>query len=394
VLTVALVSTGHEVLRGHTLNTNASWLARRATEVGARVTSVRTVGDDLPDLEAAVRGATREARCVLVTGGLGPTEDDRSREALARVLGVPLLDDERAWAIVKRYFERSAREPSPMQRRQAFVPRGAEPLDNTEGTAPGLLARVGEGTVFLLPGPPREMRAMFEREVLPRWRAAGPASSSECLDETASRVIWTAGAPESEIATAIEDLMRAPEPVIGTHPDEGEVAVRLLARGPGAAARADAAVDEIVARLGGHVVSTDEDARVQHAVVANLKARGLVVTTAESITGGLVARMLVEVPGASDVFRGGSSSTATPGSATCSASPPTFSRRTARSPSPWPARWPRARVAAPAPTSRSRRPVSRAPVPTHTVCPKAPSMWRSQPPPRRRTSPSASPFPV
>jgi nicotinamide-nucleotide amidase len=302
VLTVALVSTGHEVLRGHTLNTNASWLARRATEVGARVTSVRTVGDDLPDLEAAIRDATREARCVIVTGGLGPTEDDRNREALARVLGVPLLDDERAWAIVRRFFERSAREPSPMQRRQALVPRGAEPLDNAEGTAPGLLAHVGEATVFLLPGPPREMRTMFEREVLTRWRAAG---SAERLDETASRVVWTAGAPESEIATAIEDLMRAPEPVVGTHPDEGEVAVRLLARGPGAPARADAAVAEIVSRLGGHVVSTDEDVRVQHAVVALLKARGLVVTTAESLTGGLIARMLVEAAGASDVFRGG-----------------------------------------------------------------------------------------
>lgn len=299
MLTVALVSTGHEVLRGHTVNTNASWLARRATEAGAKVTSVRTVGDDLPDLVAALRDALAEADDVVVTGGLGPTEDDRSRDALARVLDVPLEDDAEARAIVARYFTRSGRPAGAMQWRQALVPRGARPLDNDQGTAPGIVAATGGRTVFLLPGPPREMRSMFDREVLPRWRARGT------LDAVASRVVWTAGAPESEVAGAIDDLMRAPEPVVGTHPDDGEVAVRLLARGPDATARADAAVAEIVRRLGAHVVSTDEAVRVEHGVVAALAARGLVVTTAESVTGGLVARMLCEVPGASAVFRGG-----------------------------------------------------------------------------------------
>jgi len=300
VLTVALVSTGHEVLRGHTLNTNASWLARRATEAGAKVTSVRTVGDDLPDLEGALRAALAESDVVVVTGGLGPTEDDRSREALARVLGAPLEDDAAARAVVARYFARSGRAAIPMQWRQAQVPRGARALDNDQGTAPGIVATTATGqTVFLLPGPPREMRAMFEREVLPCWAATG------ALEEVASRVVWTAGVPESEVAGAIEDLMRAPEPVVGTHPEDGEVAVRLLARGPGAAARADAAVADLLRRLGPHVVSDDEGTRVQHAVVAALRARGFVLTTAESVTGGLVARMLCEVPGASDAFRGG-----------------------------------------------------------------------------------------
>ncbi len=300
MLTVALVSTGHEVLRGHTLNTNASWLARRATEAGAKVTSVRTVGDDLADLEGALRAALAESDVVVVTGGLGPTEDDRSREALARVLGVPLEDDPAARAVVARYFARSGRAAAAMQWRQAVVPRGARALDNDQGTAPGIAATTAAGReVYLLPGPPREMRAMFEREVLPRWTATG------ALEETASRVVWTAGVPESEIAGAIEDLMRAAEPVVGTHPDDGEVAVRLLARGPRASARADAAVADVVRRLGAHVVSVDEETRVQHAVVATLRTRGLVVATAESVTGGLVARMLCEVPGASDVFRGG-----------------------------------------------------------------------------------------
>lgn len=299
MLTVALVSTGHEVLRGHTVNTNAAWLGRRATEAGAKVTSVRTVGDDLPDLEAALRAAVAEADVVVVTGGLGPTEDDRSREALARVLDAPLEDDPEARAIVARYFARSGRPAVAMQWRQALVPRGARALDNDQGTAPGIVATAGGRQVFLLPGPPREMRAMFEREVLPRWRATG------ALDAVAPRVVWTAGAPESEIAGAIDDLMRAPEPVVGTHPDDGEVAVRLLARGPDAEARADAAVATVVRRLGAHVVSTDEATRVEHAVVAALRARGLVLTTAESVTGGLVARMLCEVPGASAAFLGG-----------------------------------------------------------------------------------------
>lgn len=297
--TVSILSTGYEVLRGFTPNTNATWLARRATEAGARVVGVRTVGDALPELVRGLRDALAEASTVLVTGGLGPTEDDRTREALGVVAGVFLEDDARAWRIVAAYFERSRRAPSAVQRRQALVPRGFEPMDNLEGTAPGIAGQVGDRRVFLLPGPPREMRAMFDAEVWPRWRLDGG------FDEAAARVIWTAGAPESDVAAPIEELMRLAEPTVGTHPDDGEVAVRILARGDGAAARADRLRDEIVDRLGAHVVSTAEDERVQHAVVALLRAEGLSITTAESITGGLVARMLVEVPGASAVFPGG-----------------------------------------------------------------------------------------
>jgi len=299
VATVAILSTGYEVLRGYTLNTNASWLARRGTECGARVTSVVTVGDGLEDLARALRAAVAEADCVLVTGGLGPTEDDRTREALALVAGVPLVEDSRARAVVDAYFRRAARSPGPVQWRQALVPKGMEPLRNAEGTAPGIAGRVGSAAVFLLPGPPREMRSLFEAEVLPRWRALAT------FDATAARVVWTAGVPESEVARPLEPYMRADEPTVGTHPDDGEVAVRILARGPGAEARADAVLAAAREALGDHVVSTHEDERVQHAVVALLARRGLVVTTAESVTGGLVARMLVEVPGASRVFRGG-----------------------------------------------------------------------------------------
>lgn len=297
--TVAIVSTGYEVLRGFTANTNATWLARRATEAGAEVVSVRTVGDALEDLVRGLSDAVADASCVLVTGGLGPTEDDRTREALARVAGVALSEDPRAWAVVSAWFARAGRTPTPMQRRQAEVPEGFEPLRNAEGTAPGISGRVRGRRVFLLPGPPREMRAMFDAEVLPRWRTDAD------FVEAAARVVWTAGAPEPEIATALADLMRADEPTVGTHPDDGEVAVRLLARGLDAAGRADALREEILRRLGPHVVSTEEEARVQHAVVGALAARRLTVTTAESITGGLVARLLVEVPGASEVFRGG-----------------------------------------------------------------------------------------
>ncbi len=296
---VAILSTGYEVLRGYTLNTNASWLARRATECGARVVSAVTVGDALDDLARELRRLVTQADCVLVTGGLGPTEDDRTREALALVSGVSLVEDPRARVVVEDYFRRSARAPGPSQWRQALVPEGMEPLRNPEGTAPGIAGRVGSAQVFLLPGPPREMRSVFETEVLPRCRALGP------FDETAARVVWTAGVPESEVARPLEVFMRAEEPTVGTHPDDGEVAVRILARGPGAAARADAVLAAARASLGEHVVSTHEEERVQHAVVALLARHGLVVTTAESVTGGLVARMLVEVPGASRVFEGG-----------------------------------------------------------------------------------------
>ncbi len=222
---------------------------------------MRTVGDGLADLVRGLRDALAEASCVLVTGGLGPTEDDRTREALAQVAGVALAEDPRAWAIVARWFERAGRTPTAMQRRQARLPAGFEPLQNAEGTAPGVVGRVGDRRVFLLPGPPREMRAMFDAEALPRWR------TDPGFVEAAARVVWTAGAPEPDVATPLEDLMRADEPTVGTHPDDGEVAVRVLARGARAEARADALRDEILRRLGANVVSTHEERRVQHAVV-------------------------------------------------------------------------------------------------------------------------------
>lgn len=299
MLTVALVSTGHEVLRGHTVNTNAAWLGLRATQAGARVVRAVTVGDDVVDIERAIREASGAAAWVVVTGGLGPTEDDRSREGLAKAAGVSLAHDERAWAVVERYFRRALREPLPMQRRQALLPAGSEVLDNTEGTAPGCVLPVGGVPVALLPGPPREMRSMFEKEILPRWRASG------FLEDVVSRVVWTAGVPESEVAAPIEAQMRADEPVVGTHPDDGEVAVRILARGLGAKERAQAVVDAVLRAFPDQVVSMSDEERVQHALVRDLARRGCVMTTAESVTGGLVARMLCEVPGASDVFRGG-----------------------------------------------------------------------------------------
>ena len=298
-LRVAILSTGHEVLRGLTLDTNAAWLSLHMTEAGATVVSRRTVGDDARVIAEAILESDRGVDALVVTGGLGPTEDDRTREGLALAAGVELAHDERAWNLVRAAFSRSGRVPSDMQRRQALLPEGAIALENPVGTAPGVLLAVGGVPVFLLPGPPREMRATFETEVLPLWRASGD------LEATALRVLWTAGLPEAEVASAIDDLMKAAEPVVGTHPDDGEVAVRLLARGHGAGARADAAVSEIRRWLGAAVVSTEEDVRVQHAVVRALLARRAVVATGESVTGGLVARMLVEVPGASDAFRGG-----------------------------------------------------------------------------------------
>jgi nicotinamide-nucleotide amidase len=299
MLRAALVSTGHEVLRGDTPNTNASWLARRLTAEGILVTSSRTVGDHVGDVAEAIRGAASEADLVVVTGGLGPTEDDRTREALARAAGTPLAEDPAAWALVRAYFERVGRAPQEIQRRQALLPRGATALENREGTAPGVLGAALGRPVWLLPGPPREMRALFEAHVVPALR------SDRRLERAAARVVRTAGVPEAEIAAAIEDLMRAPEPVVGTHPDDGEVAVRLLARGEGAEARVDATASEVARRLGPAVVSREEDVRVEHAVVSLLRAAETTIATAESVTGGLVARMLVLVPGASEVFRGG-----------------------------------------------------------------------------------------
>jgi nicotinamide-nucleotide amidase len=264
--------------------------------LGADVQDLRIVGDAEPDVARAIADAAAEAEVVLVSGGLGPTPDDRTREGLAAAAGADLVEDEDAVRLLEAALRAQGRVLDAPRRGQARMPRGARTLPNPAGTAPGIRVDVRGATVYALPGVPRELRAMFEAAVRPELEGRGG------LLETATGGVWTSGLGEPDVATRLDALAARHDVEVGFYPHEGEVEVRLRARGGGAARRVDGALRE-ARRLLGAAVS--EPGPIQHAVVEALRRSGLRLTTAESMTGGLIARMLVEVPGASDVFPGG-----------------------------------------------------------------------------------------
>lgn len=296
---VAIVLVGSELTEGRTRDGNGAWMARRITEEGARVARWSVVADEEAALAEAVREAAVAAPLVLLSGGLGPTDDDRTRAALALALGTDLVEDAGAWAFIEGVFERRGRQPKPIQRRQALVPRGGRWLPNPVGTAPALALTLGACTVLAFPGVPEELVALFEAEALPRIRAL-PGRRS-----TALATLCTAGLPETEVAERLGDLTADPDLSIGWYPHQGEVEVSLRADGPGCQERVERARAAAVQRLGPAVLDVAAGGRVEDAVVGLFKARGMRLSVAESITGGLVARMLTRVPGASDVFPGG-----------------------------------------------------------------------------------------
>jgi nicotinamide-nucleotide amidase len=296
---VAIVLVGDELIEGRAADSNGTWAARRLTEAGAEVQGIATVGDDPAAIARAVAGAAALADAVLVSGGLGPTDDDVTREGIAEAAGAPLVEDAGAWAAVEASFRRRGRVAAPVQRRQALVPRGASWLENPTGTAPGLRVVVAGRPVFALPGVPTEMRDLFDRHVLPALRGLAR------LEPVEVRRVRTAGLPEAEVAALLGNLGPAGGARVGYYPHGGEVEVVLFARGADAALRADRAEAEARRRLGDAAFAVPPGGAIEDAVVAMLRDRHLGVTTAESVTGGLVARMITSVAGASDVFPGG-----------------------------------------------------------------------------------------
>jgi nicotinamide-nucleotide amidase len=296
---VGLVLVGDELVEGRAADTNGAWLARRIGEAGARVARWLVVEDDEAEIARALGDAAGAAALVLVSGGLGPTDDDRTREGIARAANAPLEEDPVAWAWIQAVLARRGRPCLPVQRRQALVPRGARALENRAGIAPGIEARVDGALVLAFPGVPSELVSMFEQHGAPALAALPDRVP------TALARIATAGLPETEVAARLGDLALSDEPAFGWYPHHGEVEVTVRARGPDAARRAEAAAAEARRRIGEGVLDVAPGERIEHAVIARLKSRGLKLATAESLTGGLVAHLLTQVPGASLVYPAG-----------------------------------------------------------------------------------------
>ncbi|MFC4906460.1 CinA family nicotinamide mononucleotide deamidase-related protein [Actinomadura gamaensis] len=304
MLRVELLTVGDELLLGDTINGNAAWLGQRLAERGVQVTRSVVVADVLDEIIEAVREALARADAVITTGGLGPTSDDLTRDALAKAAGVALVRDPELERRLRERVAAAGRELQPMALRMADVPAGARVLANSAGSAPGLRVELPGGPVYALPGVPFEMRTIMDELVLPELaeRAGLPA--------VARRTLRTAGLWESVVAARLAPVEEMPGVTLAYLPDPSEVRVRITAAGDdpsGLLADAEARVREL---LGDAVYGEGEETldRVVHRLLAE---RDATVATAESLTGGLIGAELTKMPGSSATYAGGVVSYAT-----------------------------------------------------------------------------------
>jgi nicotinamide-nucleotide amidase len=311
---IEIVAVGTELLLGQIADTNSAWLGEHMAANGVSSHFHQAVGDNHDRIVLSVRTALARSDGVIMCGGLGPTQDDITRDAIAEVMNVPLERDQEIVGLIASFFEARGRTMTANNARQADVPRGATVIPQVVGTAPGLICPVGNKVVYAVPGVPYEMTEMFERAILPDLRARMADAGEEAV--IASRVLRTWGASESSLAESLQDRIDALDAT-------GDVTLAFLASGiEGIKVRITArarTLSDVTALLDkeeaevrraildglGDIVFGVDDESMEVAVANRLVAHGLTFGVAESLTGGLIASRLVNVPGASAWFRGG-----------------------------------------------------------------------------------------
>jgi len=302
-MTAETISVGTEILLGNIVNTNAAYLAAQYAKFGIESYYQTTVGDNAARLTETLKLAASRSDLVVLTGGLGPTQDDITKETVAEYFGKKLVEDRATMERIEAFFAKRGKTMAENNVRQAMIPEGARILENNNGLAPGILIETEEGKAFLLlPGPPEELRAIWEAHVEPYLR-------EKTGDVIYSSMVKVCGRSESEVAELLDDLIvRGGDVTVAPYAKTAEVHLRVTAHAQNekdAKKLVKPVVKEIKGRLGNSVYTTHEERTLEEEVVELLKANALTMTTVESCTGGLIAGRIVNVPGVSEVYKSG-----------------------------------------------------------------------------------------
>ena len=301
-MTVELISVGTELLLGNIVNTNAAYLAEKCADLGLSCFYQSVVGDNEERLGAVLKAALERSDIVILSGGLGPTDDDLTKEVSAKVMGRQLVMHEPSKKRIEEYFTSRNMELTENNWKQAMMPEGAIAVNNENGTAPGVIIEDGEKKVILLPGPPNEMIPMFEKSIMPYLEGSDP-------EVIYSQTVKICGVGESKAETLIKDMIDSQSnPTIATYAKNCEVHLRVTAKAAGekeAKKLVKPVVKELKNRFGPCIYTTNADITLEKAVVDLLIANKLTVSTVESCTGGMLAARLINVSGVSDVYKSG-----------------------------------------------------------------------------------------
>lgn len=302
-MVVELISVGTEILLGNIVNTNAAYLSEKCAALGLSCYHQSVVGDNEGRLEDTVRLALSRSDVVILSGGLGPTKDDLTKEVTAKVFGKELFEDAHTKERISEYFRRIHSDKITENNwKQAMVPEGATVVDNHNGTAPGLILEENGKTAILLPGPPNEIKPMFERDIEPYLNSLQP-------EGLYSKMVKICSIGESRAETMVLDLMEnQSNPTIAPYAKTGEVHFRVTARAKDekeADALMEPMLKELAERFGDKIYTTEEDVTLEEAIVELCREKNITVTTAESCTAGLLAGRLMNAAGASEIYNEG-----------------------------------------------------------------------------------------
>ena len=296
-----ILTIGTEILFGTIVNTNSVFLSRQLNDLGVDVLRHITVGDNRGRLLKALQEAYEDCDLVITTGGLGPTEDDLTKETIAEFFGTELVDHPEELEIIRKWFESQGRVMAPNNVKQSWFPKGSVILPNPNGTAPGFYLSDGKRHIYVLPGPPRENVPMFRDHVAPRLSAHEDGYLFY-------KIIRTTGIGESDLETKLLDLIdNQTDPTIATYAKPFECTFRVASKRP-TLKEAQDAVEECMVKireLVGEYIYSEDDKELIEIMMTELKEKGLKLACAESMTGGMFAKMITDVPGASKVFSRG-----------------------------------------------------------------------------------------